>query len=196
MSTIALTPPSEFGTAVEIPLLSAEEFVSRYDGQPVELAKGIVEELEMPMSGLHGKACARMTVQLTNYADRMNSGHVISNDTWIRTIRSPDSVRGPDVFFVSYARQPKGSLTDGMIEATPELVVEVRSPSDPWSKVLTKTLEYLDSKVSVVVILDPATKSAIIYRDNEPPKTYSTEQVLTVPDILPGFSVNVGSLFE
>jgi hypothetical protein len=35
-----------------VPLLTAEEFVSRYDGQNVELAKGIVEALDMPKSGL------------------------------------------------------------------------------------------------------------------------------------------------
>jgi len=195
MNATLLSPSAGSAFPPPTPLLTAEEFISRFDGQQVELAKGIVEELDMPKSGLHGKACARMTVQLTLFADKLDCGHVIANDTWIRTVRSPDSVRGPDVFYISYTRQPKGTLSDEMIEAIPELVVEVRSPSDPWSKVLTKTLEYLDSKVTVVVILDPATKSAIIYRENEAPKTFAPEQDLVVPDILPGFAVNVGSLF-
>ena len=178
-----------------LPLMTAEEFVERYDGQPYELAKGVVEEVTMPKSILHGVACLNIGANLRAHARDRDCGFVASNDTWIRTVRSPDSVRGPDVFYISYSRQPKGSLTDDMIEVIPELVVEVRSPSDPWSKVLTKTLEYLDSKVSVVVILDPATKSAIIYRENEAPKTFAPDQDLVVPDVLPGFAVNVGSLF-
>jgi Uma2 family endonuclease len=195
MSTTILPTINAPLTPVGTSLLAAEEFADRYEGQPVELAKGVVEELPMP-GPQHGGVCTEITTALHLFVKASGLGRVVSHDSWIRTVRSPDSVRGPDVFYISYERQPKGPLPVKFMETVPELVVEVRSPSDAWSKVLTKTLEYLDSKVSVVVILDPATSTAIVYRPDAPPKTLTANDNLAFPDILPGFTVNVGSLFE
>jgi Uma2 family endonuclease len=178
-----------------VPLLTAEEFAERYDGQRVELVKGIVEELPMPKSRLHGKACIRFGAALLAWADERDCGHVMSNDTWIRTTRAPDSVRGPDLFYIGYEKIAKDDRSDELTQQAPDLVAEVKSPSDSWTQINAKTREYLQSKIPVVVILDPVTKSAMVYRDNEPPVTFAAKDDLVVSEVLPGFAVNVGSLF-
>jgi Uma2 family endonuclease len=75
------------------------------------------------------------------------------------------------------------------------MVVLFREPKLPWRDKLAKTIESLQMG-AVVVNADVEAKSAIVYRDDAPPTTFTKDQDLLVPDILPGFSVNVGSIIE
>jgi Uma2 family endonuclease len=100
------------------------------------------------------------------------------------------------VCFFSYERLPKGQIPEGLITAVPELVFEVRSPSDRWTAVVAKALKYLNAGVKVVVILDPKTESATAYRPHDREVVFEAGDNLAVPDVLPEFSVAVRSLFE
>jgi hypothetical protein len=46
-----------------------------------------------------------------------------------------------------------------------------------------------------VVVLDPATTSASVYRSDEFQQIFHNGDTLTLPDVLPGFSVVVSRLF-
>ena len=51
--------------------------------------------------------------------------------------------------------------------------------------------------VAVVVILDPGIDAAAVWRQNEDfPQRFSNSDELTLPDVLPGFSVPVKQFFE
>ncbi len=102
---------------------------------------------------------------------------------------SPDMTSEADVCYVSYAKSPAAlKLPDG--------VIEVRSPSDLWTDALGKMLDYLRVGVPVVVILDPKTESASVYRPGARQQIFEKDQTLTLPDVLPGFEVPVACLFE
>lgn len=182
-----LTPPAA--------LLTAAEFAARYAGRHVELIDGIVVEVPVPQQK-HGKVCFRAAQAIGNFADTTDSGHVTTNDSFVRTTTDPDRVRGADVCFFSYARLPKGDIPDGLLPVAPDLVVEVRSPSEGWNDVFTKVGEYLTAGVRVVVVLDVPTRSASVYRTDVVQQTLSEDADLAVPDVLPGFAVRVGRLFE
>jgi Uma2 family endonuclease len=175
-------------------LLSAEDFARLHERDRVELVAGVVEEQPMPFP-LHGQVCFRFSVQLGIYLAANDIGHGFGNDSFIRTRRNPDSVRGADVMFVSYARLPRGRVPAGLLDVVPELVVEVCSPSDRVGAVEAKASEYLAAGVSVVVVLDPDIASATLFRANELPVTLHNGAVLTIPDVLPGFSVPLHRLF-
>jgi Uma2 family endonuclease len=176
-------------------LLTAEEFVAKYENQRVELVRGHVVEVPMPTLK-HGKICLRVAVLLAKFVDANDLGHVMTNDSFVRTAEGPDSVRGADVCFFSYSRLPKGPVAEGLLDVRPELVFEVRSPSDRWTKVVAKAIEYLDAGVKVVVVLDPKTESATVYRADEKEMTVEKDGTLTIPDVLPGFAVPVRAFFE
>ena len=110
--------------------------------------------------------------------------------------RGPDTVRGSDILFISYGRLPKGEVPDGLLDVVPELVFEVRSPSDLWTDMIAKMLEYLAAGVSVVVILDPKTKSASVFRPDDRPDIFEATDTLIVADVLPGFAIPVRTFFE
>ena len=145
----------------------------------------------------HGQICTNVVRALGRFLDANDIGHLMSNDSGVRTERGPDTVRGADVAFMSYQLRPKGSLPrDRYVDEAPELVFEVRSTTDRWSKVISKAAEYLEAGVKIVCVLDEQTHSARLYTSDAPEQVISADQDLTFPDILPGFTVKVGRFFE
>jgi Uma2 family endonuclease len=131
-----------------------------------------------------------------NYADEHDLGHVVVNDSGVITEHDPDTVRGADVAFYSYSRVPRGKFPAGYPTVVPELVFEVRSPTDRWSKILAKVLEYLQAGVSVMCVLDQISESVQIHREEELPRTLHNSDELYLPDILGDFRVPVQPFFE
>lgn len=84
----------------------------------------------------------------------------------------------------------------GAISPPLELVIEVRSPTDPYKSLVDKAYEYLSAGVTVVVVIDPETESLGVFRLNELPIRFHNGDVVVLPDILPGFAVPVAKFFE
>lgn len=177
-------------------LLTAEEFARRPDpGYPEELVKGRI--VTMPPPGArHGQLCAQIVFLLRLYLQDHDLGHVLSNDSGTVTERGPDSVRGPDISFYSYAKLPKGPLPEGYPAVPPDLVVEVLSPHDRWPKVLAKVSEYLNAGVAVVCVLDPERRRLDLYEGDQPVRILGADDELTLPAVLGDFQVRVGRLLE
>ena len=177
-------------------LLTAEEFGCRPDpGHPEELVQGRI--VAMPPPGArHGKVCNKVGRILGNYAEDHDVGHVLNNDAGVITERGPDSVRGPDVSFYSFARLPKGPIQEDYPAVAPDLVFEVLSPHDRWPKVLAKVVEYLDAGVTVVGVLDPERLTLHLYEGDEPVRILVSDDVFKVPGLLSDFQVVVGRFFE
>src|SRR4051794_20035444 len=119
MST--LVTPSQPAPAPSAPLLTAEEFARRYHHHQAELVKGVVKELPMP-SPRHGKHCATIARLIGNHVAEKDLGHVMTNDSFVKTRSNPDTVRGPDVCYFSYERLPRGDVPEGLLSITPDLV--------------------------------------------------------------------------
>ena len=176
-------------------VLTATEFAQRHGGDRVELVKGQVRELPMPFPK-HGKICWRIGYFLGEYLEKHDLGHVMSNDSFVQTRSNPDTVRGADVCFYSYERLPKGKVPDGLLPVVPDLVVEVRSPSERWGELFAKVGEYLLAGVRVVIVLDAPTATASVYRAEELQQIFHNGDALVVPEVLPDFAVPVLRLFE
>jgi Uma2 family endonuclease len=177
-------------------LLSAEEYARLRDpGVPTELVRGRIVRMNVP-APRHGQICFKIAQLLGNYADEHDLGHVVINDSGVITERAPDTVRGADVAFYSYARVPRGPLPSGYLAAVPELVFEVRSPTDRWARVLAKVSEYLDAGVGVVCVLDQVSETVHIYSADDEPRTLHGDDELRLPAVLGDFRVPVRRFFE
>lgn len=188
-------------TASATTFLTPDEFLAKYgDRTGVELIRGRVvwagEESANGESAVpkfrHGVACVTASRLIGDYVAANDLGWVASNDTFVRTNAS---VRGADVLFVSYAKIPKGKPPEDLTVA-PELVVEVRSPTDKNADLFEKIGEYLAVGVTVVLVLDPRLAAATVYRNDELPQVMHNGDELTIPDVLPGFVVPVRKFFE
>ena len=184
------------GTVPASELLTAEQFAQLPDsGYPEELVRGKVVRTTEP-NRRHGQICARVVNLLGRYLTDHDLGHVLSNDAGVITRRSPDTMRGPDVSFHSYGRLPKGPLPRTVGPEVPELVIEVRSPSDRWSNLLAKVAEYLEVGVLAVVVLDEESETALLQLADAMPRRLGADDELALPEILPGFAEALRVFFE
>jgi Uma2 family endonuclease len=162
-----------------------------WNGQSPAAAGGGVRTPEFK----HGVISLRVAVAVSAFAEAHNLGWVAINDTFVTVDEEEETVRGADVLFVSFARLPRGPVPDHL-GVPPDLVVEVRSPTDRWGELFTKVGEYLRAGVGVVVVVDPNTETVSVYRDNGRQQILTTTDELTLPDVLPGFSTPVRAFFE
>lgn len=176
--------------------LDAAEYAQLPDrGRPTELVRGRVVEMNVP-APRHGEICANITTLINPHVRGQGMGRVVSNDGGIVTERDPDTVRGGDVSYYSYARVPQGPLPAGYLSVVPEIVFEVRSPSDRWSRLITKAGEYLEAGVVVVCLLDQVSETVQVYRPDELPRTLHADDELHLPDVLGEIRIPVRRFFE
>lgn len=175
-------------------MITIDQYIECDCDQPTELVRGRIEMLEFT-TPRHGTVCANVGRIIGNYLDEQDLGHLVLG-SGIITARNPDTVGGGDVWFISYEKQPRGSLGDNYLTNSPDFVIEVLSMADRWPRVLQKVAEYLNMGVPVVCVLDPGNETARLYFIDQPEIVLTADDELTFPNQLPGFSVRVGSLFE
>jgi Uma2 family endonuclease len=177
-------------------LLTAEEFArlpQPEDGSQQELVNGVVITMPPP-SFYHGLCCNRIGRKLGNFVDEARAGFVTNNDSGVILARDPDTVRGPDVAFWGRERLLEPPR-EGYPSIPPDLVVEVLSPSDVFTKVQRKVQQYLRAGVRLIWVVVPEDRSVAVYRPGQEPRILSDGEVLGGEDVLPGFSCPVADLF-
>lgn len=177
-------------------LLTAEEYATLpgLEGHH-ELVRGEIVYMNLP-SFRHGKVCAKISRIVGYYVDMHDLGHVLSNDSGVITQRGPDTVRGADVAFYSYAAVPKGESPWLYAANPPELVFEVKSPDDRWPKIHEKISEYLAVGVRIVCVADPKTETVAVHHSEKPVQSLSGDDELTLPDVLGDFRVAISKFFD
>src|SRR5262249_34531509 len=124
-------------------------------------------------------------------------GQVVSNDSGVPTEKDPDTVRGADVAFYSYARVPKGPFPARQyLKVLPEVIFEVKSPGDTWPENLARVAEYLRAGVDVVCVLDEQTETLTTYRKNELQQTIGSDEEFSLPTFFGNFRIVIRKFFE
>ncbi len=175
-------------------LLTAEEFFllpNPPDGSQQELFRG--EVITMPPPGaLHGVTCSKTDRRLGIFVEDNDRGVVTCNDAGFITGRDPDSVRGPDIAFWSKERLP--AVPIGYIEISPDMLVEVLSPSNTSKQIRAKLQEYFARGVRLVWVIAPEDRTLTIYRTPDEGRLLHETATVTGEDVLPGFECRVSDL--
>ena len=119
-------------------------------------------------------------------------------ETLYRLPLNPPRSRRPDVSFVSVERWPLSKpipLTGESWDVVPELAVEVVSPSDRANKLERKLTEYFEAGVRHVWVVHPEEQIAQVYKSRRDVQVFLAADELTDEMILPGFGLQVGSIF-
>lgn len=106
------------------------------------------------------------------------------------------NIRSPDVSLMRRERLPEGKPPVGFIDGAPDLAVEIVSPSEDQKDLLQKVGEYFESGAQEVWLLFPERKQVYRYRAPLDVEVLHENDTLTGGDLLPGFAVRVGELFE
>jgi len=160
-----------------------------------ELVHGVL--VSEPLAGpRHGRVAATIVQLLGRHVRKHRLGVVLTCDTGFVLHRSPDTVRGPDVAFISRRRYDAVPDEVGAFPGAPDLAVEVLSPHDRASRVHAKVADYLAAGTPLVWVVDPDRATVTTYRALLEPQFLEGDAELSAEDILPGFRIAVARLFE
>ena len=106
--------------------------------------------------------------------------------------------RRPDVAVVSYKRWPRTRRVPSTEawEVTPDLAVEVASPSNTAEKVLKKVREYFRAGVRLVWVIFPEPAEVHVHNSPKSVQILDLTDVLRGDPVLPGFRLPLSKLFE
>jgi len=193
---MTVTERSKVSSATKPNLLTADDLL-RLDSQGVrgELVRGVLHETMSP--GIrHGKIVVRLGAKLFNFVKPRKLGTLVASDAGVWLERDPDTVREPDLAFFSAEAMPLDADIPGYAEVVPELVVEIRSPSDSRRYVADRAAMWLSHGVSLVWTVHPDNRSIDVYRAEQPMNVTTVKDTLDGGDVLEGFSCNLTEVFD
>ncbi len=188
---------------VAMPALMTAEDLLYYDAQDkrVELIRGRLVVHEPP--GIqHGGLTVKLSVLLSNHLaqeTRANGwpksrGRLAAGDPGFTIERNPDTVRAPDVAYVS-REQFAGPLPIGFLELAPDLAIEVRSPGDRAGEIAIKVGHWLTAGSKLVWSVNPARAQVTVYRADGSVSVLDVGDTLDGETVLPGFVCPLTELF-
>lgn len=162
------------------------------DGMHHELVAG--ELLVMPPPGIeHGRVAATAARLLGNHVHAMGIGVALGEAGFV-IATDPDTVRAPDAAFVCRERADAVGRTFKYWPGAPDFAVEVVSPDDRPREVDAKAREWVDTGATAVLVLDPRSRSATVYRPGGVLTAYK-DGTLDLSDAVPGWRVALADFF-
>ena len=175
--------------------MSAEEFAALGDIGPAELIHGKVVRLTAPKPK-HGRIAMRLGGMLDRFVRKHKLGEVYAAETGFVLERDPDLIRCPDASFVR-AELSDVHDEDEYYEHSPDLAVEVLSPSDRPEKVKEKVQAWLGGGAKSVWVVDPDEQTITVFHVDEPGRVVQHAESLNDDAVLPGFVLKpIGRLFR
>jgi Uma2 family endonuclease len=179
--------------AITLPITTAAQLLHAEGLGRCELVRG--ELVMMTPAGFeHGRIVISLSTPLASFVKGQSLGVVTGAETGFQIARDPDTVRAPDVAFIRAERVPPSPLM-GFFPGAPDLAVEVVSPSDRATELLSKVQNWLEAGCRAVWVIDPLQRTVSIYRTDKPMAILHASDVLSGDDVVPGFSVPVAEIF-
>jgi Uma2 family endonuclease len=177
-------------------LMTADELLRMPDdGFRYELVKG--ELLQFPLSGCeHGRVAAGFAGRLAQHVEANIVGVIYATGTGFKIATSPDTVRAPDVAFVSRKRLAEVKKASSYWPGAPDLAVEVVSPGDTYIEVEEKAIDWLAAGARMVLALNPRKRTVTVYRSLNVIVILNDDATLDLDDVVPGFKILVKDIFD
>jgi Uma2 family endonuclease len=180
-------PPPGCGTVDDVVRLNDHE------DRLYELVDGILVEKTVGLE----ESCIAMKIgrSLGNFVDPRGLGLLAGEGGTLQL--DINLVRIPDVSFISWERVPGGEVPEEPVPLlVPDLAVEVISRSNTRKEMDEKLQEYFEKGVRLVWYVRPRSRVVDVYTAPDRFARLTASARLDGGDVLPGFSVQVGELFE
>ena len=173
---------------------ASELYAMPDDGFRYELVKGELRKMS-PAGGEHGAVVFNISLLLGQHVKSNNLGVCFAAETGFKIASDPDTVRAPDVAFVSRGRIPEGGIPKKFWDGAPDLAVEVVSPGDTYAEVEEKVEEWLAAGARAVWVFNPKRRSVSVHRSMTDVTRLTEDDELDGGDVVPGFRCKVSEVF-
>ncbi len=167
-----------------------------------ELLRGRLVVRE-PAGARHGLVAARVLAVIAAYLERARlesgdqaaRGDVLAAETGFVLGRDPDTVRAPDVGYVT--REKLANVPPrGFVPFAPDLAVEVLSSDDSRGAVVEKVAAWLQAGASLVWVVDPHRRLVHVHRSGGGDAELGADDTLDGGELLPGFRARISDLLR
>ncbi|NJL47845.1 MAG: Uma2 family endonuclease [Leptolyngbyaceae cyanobacterium SM2_5_2] len=166
-----------------------ESLQAQHPDYRLELVDGKV--IVMSPSGYESDEVAfRVGGKLWNWVEPRQLGRVTGSSAGF----SLANTRAPDVSFIRAERLPRAPR--GYATIPPDLMVEVKSPTDSLDELRSRIHEFLAQGTVVGLLVNPEDRTIEIHRLNQTPEQLQDGDILKVADLLPGWEVPVSELWS
>lgn len=205
MSSLLLQNPSGLGdTELEIDFPDSmqisghdfDELCARNPNLSAELSKEGTLIIMAPTGGSTGWRNSDITAQLQTWARKNGQGLVFDSSTLFTL---PDgSKRGPDASWVQRDRWNSLSQEekDGFPPLCPDLVIELRSPSDRISMLQAKMQAYLENGAKLGLLIDPIDQSVWLCRPKLDATLIKKPKVVSADPECPGLEFDLETIWK
>ncbi len=170
-----------------ITLAEFERLLDETGGPKRELIEGEVFELTFPQRA-HSRAQQAINRALAQYLDGNPIGE-IGSEWGFRLSRDPDTLVGPDLYFLTTERA--GQASWGWMEGAPDLAIEIISPSERFGDIRHKVDLYIKAGARQVWLIYPEACEAQVYGSDGSARILGAKDSLEAPELLPGFIVSI-----
>jgi Uma2 family endonuclease len=159
-----------------------------------ELHNGKV--VAMPPAGFnHGVIISRLMAYLGIHVLQHKLGELTDGQSGFRI--SIENCFEPDIAFVSHERiKLVRPLGEKLFHGSPDLAIEVLSPSDSITRTERRLLLFLNHGSRLAWMIDPKSKTARVYRPGQDFELLKANQTLTGNSVVPGFRLSLARIFE
>ena len=175
-------------------LVTADDVWKMGEDAHVEVIRGELREVAAA-GGRHGRVGGRFAFHLSSYGIQNGVGDTYTSETGFIIEQSPLTLLVPDVVFIKNEHLPEGGEPVGFFKTPPDVVVEVRSPSQTVNEFFEKVDSYLNFGVPLVWAADFEGRTITAFYRTGPVRVYRAGELLDGGDVLPGFSVPVDDFF-
>jgi len=168
-----------------------EKLQAEHPDYRMELVEGSI--IVMSPSGYESEEVAfEFGAQLRNWVKPHKLGRVTGSSAGFNLPNS--DLRAPDVSFVLAERLRKSPRS--FAELAPDLMVEVKSPSDSLKSLRKKIEDFLTLGTRIGILINPEKHIVEVYRLGQDVVILGDGDILTIPDLLPGWELAIADLWS
>ena len=158
-----------------------------------EFINGKVIQKPMP-KGKHSRLQTKLSSVLNDFLESQKTGLAL---TELRC-NFGEAAIVPDIVVLSSRQIPRdedGDIAD-VVEVAPDFTIEILSPGQSQTKVITKVSHCLAHGSQLCWLIDPKERTVLVFRPAQALEILnSPEAYLPVPDVLSGLKLTIGTLF-
>lgn len=173
--------------------MTLDEFLALPEAKPyLEFTDGLVTQ-KMAPKFVHGTIQTLLVQLLNRVAYPARLGMAQTETRYV----TPEWAPVPDVSYYRRERiRRRGRELQADSHVPPDLVVEIVSPTQSVTALISKCLRHVSKGVAVVLLIDPAEKCIFAFRPNLPLRMLRGDDRIALDDLLPGFQLTVRELFD